>query len=260
MGTLSEGLRRIHRYSEEGYKSSFDLYHAASRADPDFALPQALLARWYWNWIVVGRSTDLASDIRTGLEHAQNSIRIDDRLETGYNSLGILLAVAGREREAREALDKAFALNANDALFYHRRANVSLFSTAPDPVAMEEDARTALTMNPKDPLAWAFYFMIAAARLIGSGDWADDVAREASETACSYPNADWFAFMVAALCNVGSGRCDEARRYLAEATQRRQDLSLTLFRDTFHFPIWPKMLNDMEPELEKLVEIGLPRG
>ena len=255
-----KGYAEFVTYGEQGYKSSFDLYHAASRADPEFALPQALLARWYWNKIVGGRSTDLASDIRSGLEHAQNSIRIDDRLETGYNSLGILLAVAGREREAREALDKAFALNANDSLFYQRRANVSLFSTAPDPVAMEEDARTALALNPKDPLAWACHLMIAIARQIGRVDWTDDVTTEALETACSYPNADWYAFAFAAVCNVGLGRLDEARRRLAEATERRPDLSLTVFRNAFHVPIWPKLMADMEPELEKLVECGLPRG
>ena len=168
--------------------------------------------------------------------------------------------MAGREREAREALDKAFALNANDSLFYQRRANVSLFSTAPDPVAMEEDARTALALNPKDPLAWACHLMIAIARQIGRVDWTDDVVTEALETACSYPNADWYAFAFAAVCNVGLGRLDEARRRLAEATERRPDLSLAVFQNAFHVPIWPKLMADMEPELEKLVECGLPRG
>jgi len=254
-----KGYSEFVTYSDAGFMAAYDLYHEAERADPNFALVQALLARWYWIWIGSGRAVEPETELRRGLAHAKRAIELDDRLDAGYFALGVLLAMSGREKDAENALETATALNSNHAVLFHARAMATLFRAEPDADAIEENARTALRVNPKDPLAWAFHFMIGHAGLIRGLDATDPNIREAYQSACRFANADYFPFLASAICNAADGRRDAAHRYLGEALARRPELTRAMWARAFRFPVWSRMVEAFGPGLDVLVTLGLPR-
>ena len=252
------GYHEFFKYTDAGYAAAFDLYRQSIRIDPGFALPRALLARWYWVRIITGRSADVAADLETGIGHARDAIACDDRLEIGHVALGVMLALGGRERAAAEALDRAEALNPNNAMLHFARTHACLYQKAPDAALMERSAMTALRLNPKDPLAWGFWFALANAhRLRDINAWTDEelAAREAS---CRYENADYYAFVALALGLVHSGEHERAARHLERAMERFPALTAAFWRRAFRFPVWPEWVAATEPELQALIGLGLP--
>ncbi|SDE23683.1 hypothetical protein [Ruegeria marina] len=79
--------------------------------------------------------------------------RGDDRLELSHVALGVLLALAVREQDAADALDKAEALNPHNAVLHFGRCHACLFQQQPDCDWLERAARTALCLKSKDPIA-----------------------------------------------------------------------------------------------------------
>jgi adenylate cyclase len=253
------GYSEYEKYSDEDNAVAFDLYHRAIAADPDFALPYAYLALWHWAKVGLGRSTDMPGDIRAGIGHAANAIACDDRLEVGYAAQGILLATVGQENDATEALNRAEQLNANYAFLHFLRATACLYQQDPDTYRMEASARKAIELSPKDPLVWGFLFNLANAHFMRDFDVTNPQTREGFEAACRYPNADYIAFMNAAIFNAAYGRNDEARHYLEQAMERYPSLSLEHWRTAFPFPVMANILEAEKTALETLVELGLPR-
>jgi adenylate cyclase len=247
------------KYTGYGDKSAFDLYHQAIAVDPEFALPQAYLGRWYWVQVIVGRSDDVPGDLRAGLEHATRAITLDDRLELGHVSQGVMLALSGREADATQALDRAEQLNPNNAIMHFARAHACMLQQDPDTYRMEDAARMAIRLSPKDPLAWGFWFQLANALFIRDFDLSNPATREAYENAGRYPNADYIAFMALALGDADAGRLEDAARYLGLAMTRYPSLSLAQWTSAFQFPVARKFNEAWESALETLVELGLPR-
>ncbi len=255
-----KGLGELLMYSDKEYTRAKETLTAACAADPDFALPQAHLARWYWNYVTLGRSSNPMGDVTQGLSHAKRALELDDRLDAAYYPLATLSSVAGRNADAQDAVDRGLALNPNNALLHHAQAVVSLWTETPDPDLMEASERRALRLNPKDPLAWGFHYIIAMAKFcrdltFDCSDVTDDL-----DAACRYSNADYIAFMVNAIAQISNGREGEARRYLQEALLRKPDLTLEGWRMAFFIPMWPRMLAAQEGQLEALVNLGLPRA
>jgi TolB-like protein len=253
------GLSEYYSYTEAGYRSAFDLYHKALRLDAEFAVPHALLARWHSVRVVTGRSGNIPEDVMRGLEHAKAAIRLDDRLEDGHVAHGVLLTLMRQTDDARDALDRAFALNANNPALFHARTYVNLFQEEPDTFAMEAAARQALRLNPKDPMAWGFHFMIATALWIRDLDNVDDRVKAELDAACHFAQVDYFPLMVTALLCVRLGQMNDARRFLYLALEKRPQLTLASWRHAFPFPYWPRMYASTEPELQALGAMGLPR-
>ncbi len=247
------------KYTGYDYEIAFDLYHQAIAADPQFALPHAYLGRWYWVQIITGRSKDVPGDLRAGLEHATKAITLDDRLELGYVSQGVMLAMAGREGDATEALDRAEQLNPNNAILQFARTHACMFQQDPDTYKMEHAARAALKLSPKDPLAWGFWFNLGNALFMRDFDLGNPEILEIFETASRFPNADYLTFMAMALFHAESGRTEEASHYLELAMKRYPPLSLAHWRTAFHFPTFPRWLETQKGALETLVDLGLPR-
>ncbi len=248
------------KYTGYDYRLVLDLYHRAIAADPEFALPHAFLGRWYWVQVITGRSGDWSGDLQNGLTHATRAITLDDRLELGHVSQGVLLALAGREQDATEALDRAERLNANNAILHFARTHACLFQQDPDTHRMEHAARTAMKLSPKDPLAWGFWFQLGNALLLRDFDLSNPTTVSAYEAACQYPNADYVAFLAMALSQADRGQPEEARYYLEQALDRYPPLTLAHWRTVLRFPTARKYYDVQRPALETLVELGLPRG
>lgn len=254
------GLGELFSYTSDSYSMAFELFQASARADPNFALPRALLARWYSAVVGTGRSRDPMGDLTKGIEHANAAIAMDDRLEDGYVALGSILGIMCRTDEATEVLDRAFALNDNNPSLFHARCYVCLHKPEIDADGLEAAARQAIVLTPGDPSAWGFHYMLAIAH------WARDVekghllAQEPLETACKFAHADYLPWLSNAVMNIRMGNIDAAKRHLERALMQNPTLTLEGYRKGMRFPGWPALFETIEPELNALVEIGLPRG
>lgn len=253
-----QGYSDFTRYTDAGYASAHDLYTRAIAADPDFALPHALLGRWHWVQVITGRSGNPAADVTAGIASAARAIDCDDRLEIGHVALGVLLALSGREQDAADALDKAEALNTNNAVLYFARCHACLFQKRPDCDLMERSARTAIRLNPKDPMAWGFWFQLGNSFTFRDMTTVHPEALAAYETAARFANADYFVFMAVAETYAKIGQIDTAAHYLAQALDRYPALTAEFWRQAFRFPIWQLWVEVDEPALQVLIGLGLP--
>jgi TolB-like protein len=253
------GLAEFFAYTSDSYPRAFELFQASARADPNFALPRALLARWYSAVVATGRSQDPMADLTKGIEHANAAIATDDRLEDAYVALGSILGIMCQTNEATEVLDRAYALNDNNPSLFHARCYVCLHKSEIDVDGLEAASRQAIALTPRDPAAWGFHYMLALAH------WARDVkkgyllAQEPLETACKFAHADYLPWLSNAVMNVRMGNVDAAKRHLDRALAKNPGLTMERYRAGLRFPGWPALFETIEPELNVLVDLGLPR-
>src|SRR5579862_4578804 len=253
------GLSEFQTYTPVGYLTAYELLHAAIAADPEFALPRALLARWHTVLIFGGRSRDPAEDTAVGLEHALAARALDDRLEDAYIGLSMAYSAGGHMEESLEALNRAYALNDNHPSAYQAEGFYHLFHEQPDLDAMERAARQALIVSPSDPLTWAFHWMVALAQWIRDGELSESM-REPLEAACRHPQAEFFVLMAGVVLQLRSGQTDAAMRLLERAKEKQPLLSKRLLIESFHFPTWPALAASVDADLNALEELGLPPG
>lgn len=245
-------------YSDQGRAACHALLLQSIAADPDFALPQALLARLYSTRILTGRSTDPGNDIAAGLAHVHKALELDERLEEAHIAHAGLLMAQGREADGRAALERAEALNDNSPLLYLTRSCFALFQSDPDTTEMEAAGQAALAHSPRDPLAWAFHAMVGIARLWRSLDDPDPGADAAFDAACAFPQADYYVLMYGAIVSLHFGRTEVARERVARIRARKPDLTVQLWLDNFRFPYRASVIPKIRHLLDALVALGLP--
>ncbi len=242
----------------QSYENCFDYLTAAIKADPDFALPHALLARWYFYHIVSGLTKgDRDAFVQAGLFHADASVHLDNRLPLAFAGQGLMLMVSGRMREAGEALDKAETLSQNEPVLYFARGVWHQFQSDPD--AWEKACLMGLKLSPKDPLQWVHYWNLGHARYVRHFDLTDPSVREAYETAASFHNADYHCQMFAALAALAQGDLVDARHYVAKALKRYPEITLKNWI-SYDTPHMDRFLRETTAEQESLIALGLPRG
>lgn len=248
-------------YSEESMDEASNLLKRSAAADPNFALPRALLSRVSNIRIASGRSKDPSADIAEGLRWAEEALAIDDRLEMAHLSRAIIMAMKGDDAVARSAIDAALALNPNHPGCHHGMALVQLYSRDPDGALMVKHAKSALRLSPKDPTAHAMAFMVANGHLLESYDFADPDFAEAVLAASRYQGADYYVFLQAGTAMIAQSREDEARAFIAEAMKRRPDMTMAKYWASFHFPVKDRLfrINDENGNSEKMIALGLPR-
>ncbi len=252
------GLTQLDRRGPESVIGARRFFHMAAEADPTYALPRALLARLHAVRIFSGRSIDPAADIAEGMHHATAALEMDDRLEFGHQAMAQLLLVQGREAEAREVLSRAKALNDNDAFTYSAQTFINLFQSEPDTEEMEAAGLTALRLNPKDPLAWSYYWMLVMAIWLRDGELGENV-RHYLDPASRQPAAEAFVHVACAVTALKRDDRDAAKRALDRALEMRPELTVAIIRYAFHFPKWPELVAGVAPQLEELTRMGLPR-
>lgn len=248
-------------YSTESMDAAAALLKKAVAADPEFALPRALLSRISNIRIASGRSKDPGADLAEGLRWADEALAIDDRLEMAHLSRAIILAMKGDDKGARAAIDAALALNDNHPGCHHGMGLVQLFSKDPDGALMVHHAGTALQLSPKDPTAHAMAFMVALGHLFKNYDFADPEFANAALAASRYQGADYYVFNLAATAMVAQSRDDEARALIAEALKRRPDMTMARYQASLHFPTKDRLfvIGEESGNTEKLIALGMPR-
>ena len=248
-------------YSTESMDAAATLLKRSVTADPEFALPRALLSRVSNVRIASGRSDDPGADIAEGLRWADEALTIDDRLEMAHLSRAIILAIKGESEAALASINSALALNSNHPGCHHGMTLVQLFSPEPDAELMTKHAKTALQLSPKDPTAHAMQFALANGFLFRNYDFADPDFGAAILAASRYPRADYYVFLQAATAMIAQSRDDEARSLIAEALKRRPDMTMAKYWAVLRFPIKDRLfrINEENGNSERMIALGLPR-
>lgn len=252
---MSEGMKFV----DGSLETSRALLNRAVELDPDFSAAHAMLARTSWVAVGTGRSADPAGEIARGVASARRAIEIDDRQELAYTGLGVLLAMGGDVSEGMACIEKAVALNPNNATCHHAMAMACLFQDSPDAALMENSSRAAIRLSPRDPRAFIHHYLAGVGAWVGAGYEYTEATLRDFRNACSFQNADWYVLLGAAAAFAATGEADHARSYLRRAIAWNPQVSLEAYRRNFFNPAWETWFEQMRPELEKLVELGLPR-
>lgn len=101
--------------------------------------------------------------------------------------------------------------------------------------------------------------------MAGVGEWAKNDFQstegvfQSYRDACNHANTDWFVYLGAATTSANMGKLDVARTNLNKALARNPSLTMEVYKRAFPFPAWPEWFEHSRPDLEVLVELGLPR-
>ncbi|TNE40601.1 MAG: hypothetical protein EP348_01875 [Alphaproteobacteria bacterium] len=74
-----------------------------------------------------------------------------------------------------------------------------MFQTDPDTYEIESAAQAALSLNPKDPMARVFHFMIGTARWMRDLETLRPGVPEPLDAACASVQVDYFPLMTASI-------------------------------------------------------------
>ncbi|HEX7127581.1 MAG TPA: BTAD domain-containing putative transcriptional regulator, partial [Thermodesulfobacteriota bacterium] len=199
-----KGLESLRRGTLESHGEARALFQRALEADPRFARAHAGLSLAHFNDWSCHAWDHWDECERLAFHHAAEAVALDDADHVTQFILGRIL-IYRREFERGEwHLDRAYALNPNDAHILTHMALARAYLGQADRGI--EAARTAMRLNPFHD---DWYFALAAApHFVGRR------LEEAVSLALRAPDAavDVRAYLAAALAHLG--RTDEARRYL----------------------------------------------
>lgn len=253
-----KGLAEFLTYEDKRMGEAANHYRAAIAADAHFALPHALLGRLYWHVVSTGRSSDRQADVQRGMAHAQKAIELDPKLELGRIYFAGHLLLLGRQKDARAEVEKAIALNSNQAEAWHLLANLNLFSTPTDLDEMQRSAEMALAINPNDALAWGFHFLRGAAIQLRDPENPTLEVLHTMERACRFPEAEFGVLLYAACLKVRFNQPGAARSYVQRAMQSHPGLTLQKWREAFPYPQFQRLFEAGKRDMEALAEFGFP--
>ena len=188
-----------------------------------------------------GWTLDTEATIRQGIVCGERAIELDPRDDAAYAALGFVLGYDQDHPRALQIADRGVALNPNNPAVFLSRA-VARFYTPPTMVANLEahgdaiasDARSALQLSPLDPGRWAFLYMEGMGIGIRGRDGDLESALARMQRAAHEPNRAWQVHGDCALLLLASGRYNEARAAVAEAAERKPDLSKADFERVHH--------------------------
>ena len=112
----------------------------------------------------------------------------------------------------------------------------------------------AINLSPNDPTRWNFYLMKGIA-LYGMEKFEEALVYE-KEAARLRPTAFW-PLLNRSACLSALGRIEEARAALADALERKPDLSAVFFGQLIDR--FPKPPNHLRRWIDDLLKVGLPK-
>lgn len=253
------GISEQAKFTDASFAGARALYLRATELDPGFAPAHAMLARTSYAAVVTGRTADPAGEIGRGIASAHKAIAIDDREENAHAALGVLLAIASEESEAMSSVERAQALNPNNAFCRYAMAMVCMFQKQPDAARLETSARAAVRLSPRDPTVFMYQYMAGVGEWVRNDFQPTEGVLQSYRDACSHQNTDWFVYLGAATSFAFVGQADPAQTYLNKALARNPSLTMETYRTAFPHPAWPEWFEQNRTGLETLVDMGLPR-
>ena len=221
---------RQHQYgpmTAESLLRARDSFTRALTLDPDYAAAHAYLGLTYIKdhaLQLTGRATE--GDLRAGLGHIRQAIRLQPDLAVGYQALSFGLAETGDYEGAIRAAERAVDINPNepDALESLAKAQVR-FGAYEQAVA---NAERALRLHPFAP---QYYPYVYGQALYAAGRY-DDAENVLQECLLRAPDERNCLRMRAAVL-VRLDRLDEARTIMARLSQLDPSFSLSAERETW---------------------------
>jgi TolB-like protein/Tfp pilus assembly protein PilF len=240
------GRQWFNRGSAEGMAMALTAYRKAVSLDPNYAAAYAGLAVVEYaasdGYNFVDNDTLRAAGRQRAMDAAERAVALAPTLADGYSVRGFIRMLAGWDwAGARADLDRAVALNPNDAFNLVRRARLhAAMGELPEALAT---IRRAIEADPLSPPAWNFLGRFEAA----NGDLI--AARQAQMRVLAITPEHGRAPVDLGLLDLLEGKALEARARYAEV--RDEPLRLLGIAASEH------SLGNAEPALQALDELKL---
>jgi adenylate cyclase len=221
------GLWYMWDYSPENHRSSVELLSKATELDPNFSTAYAYLCYAHYEGVVMGWSDDPDLSLQMGLDAARTAIRIDNRDPVGYFAAGRIHMMQGRHDDSIAALEKSIELNPSFSQAYHGLSMVLTMAGRLDD-AREAGKRTE-RLSPRDPILWATTIVHAWADVL-AGDWQSALAWVQKTKQLARGGGYWIPAVEAAAL-VQAGRIEEARARVQDARRALPKLSVSYLAD-----------------------------
>jgi adenylate cyclase len=230
-------LAQSYRYTEEGFAEAVVLAQQALIIDPSYA-PAAALVGWCRALQrIQGWGTLSADDIGEACRLARQALEAGrDDAGSIWQAAWTLFFLAGEAAMAAAALDRALALNPNEAHAWLFRGNIHAVRNQPGPAI--EALERARRLSPFDPYTFLWAASIAIAHLAARQfeqaiEWAD---RALHDQPRHVP-----AMRVKVIAFAHLGRLDEARAELSRVLAIYPEQTIAWFREYGHYQA-PEML------------------
>jgi TolB-like protein/Tfp pilus assembly protein PilF len=202
------------------------LLREAVAIDPNFATAHAAIAL-SCNWLIAHGIAENADETRAEqLRQATVAVNLDARDPLAHCAMGLALTEIGEHDKAVAALSTATSLNPNSSFgqwcFGYALNRADRYAEALDRFDL------ALRLSPRDPAAWSFLALRAAA-LYQLGDYAAAAASAREATRAQVVDLVWpHVHLAASLGRLD--RQDKAARAIAELRRLRPGLTISQFR------------------------------
>jgi len=231
----------------EGNAEAKKYFHNAIERDPDFVQPFVLMARSHiTDWLMMGGKTSSDEAMHT----AQKALQVDDRYFGGYQAMGLVQMLVGRNDDAAiQSFERALELNPNDAQSYNfLGCALASDGRADEAVSVIEQA---IRLSPSDQMLSIFFSRLAGAHLCLK-DY--EAAIECGSKAAQTSKNIWMDMLSLPAALAYSDRVDEARLAYESIRKIRPEISAALVREFGPF----KNPDYLEHLITGLQKAGMP--
>lgn len=223
------GLWHMYRFTAEENERAHAFFSLSARLDPTFSRAQAGLSFTHWQR-AFQRWGERAEQAQQAIEHATQSLLIDEQNPAAHWSMGRALWLVDDQAGAVSALEQSVALSPNFALGHYALSFVHC--QGGDPLAALSASDHSRLLSPHDPLLFGMLGTRAMA-LVRLGALHD--AADWSLKAAARPNAHVHIVALAAHCLALAGRMEEARSHAARLRLLQSNYGVDDFLRTFRF-------------------------
>ena len=220
------------KFTRESMIRARELYEAAHQADPHWSRPLAGLASIDWYEAKQGWSTSKEASIKSGMELARRSIKMNPLSPLGYQTLGNLYALTGQGERTIELRRKAAELAPNDLVAVAGLATrLKDFGGEQEAVKLFEQA---MRLSPKHPW-WVPYAYGVTLHLVDRK--AEAIQSFKKAIALNHNHVLPRAFLAAVYADLG--RIKEAQATANEVMRREPKFTATrvMQSHTLHDPV-----------------------
>ena len=243
-------------YSEEDHAEARRLFDQAIELDSSFADAHVMVAMMGVYAVNSGQSSYSGSRdeiLAEAMRAAERAVQLEDNNALAHTALGRVRGLSGDEEvgiaECRTAVD----LNPNLlTVHYELGFALSLSTQFAEAILCYEKA---IRLSPNDPSRWNFY-ILKAESLYYLGEYEDAIV-SLKEAIRLRPTSFWcYCHLASSLA--GLGRMEEAQAAVQQTLQRKPDLTVAFFSDSFKSYHSDYLKTYFERYLEHLRKAGLP--
>jgi adenylate cyclase len=122
------GRSLVSRVERQSNFEARKVFRKAIEADPDYAEAYAGLGLTYYQPVVWGWTGSPTRDLERAREHARHALRIDESTLSAYRLLGRIHSLRGEHDAGLLELERAIALNRNDAQSHAEQGVILLYA------------------------------------------------------------------------------------------------------------------------------------